>query len=42
MLWNLCDFPAGIVNFGQESGTTLNDFNDQGDMFVKLAKEVKP
>ena len=40
MIWNLCDFPAGVVPFGTESGKNISSFNDEGDMFLKIAKKV--
>lgn len=39
-MWNLTDFPAGIVKFGNESGTRIADFDDEGDLFLKIAKKV--
>jgi hypothetical protein len=41
MIWNLCDFPAGVIKFGFESGKNIEKFNDEGDMFLKIAKKVQ-
>lgn len=40
MIWNLVDFPAGIVRFGVETGENLDSYGDEGDAMLKLAKEV--
>jgi hypothetical protein len=41
MIWNLVDFPAGIVRFGTETGENIDSYDDEGDSMLKLAKEVK-
>ncbi|CAG7721064.1 unnamed protein product [Allacma fusca] len=37
--WNVLNLPAGVVPFGTESGTKVEAYNDEGDMFLKLAKQ---
>jgi len=42
MIWNLVDFPAGVVPFGRESGKNLENFDHENDVALKLAvKGVK-
>jgi len=41
IIWNLTDFPAGVVQFGTESCSRIDQFDDEGDMFLRLAKKVK-
>ncbi|CAG7832998.1 unnamed protein product, partial [Allacma fusca] len=38
-VWNVLNLPAGVVPFGIESGTKVEAYNDEGDMFLKLAKQ---
>lgn len=40
-IWNLVDFPAGVIPFGHESGKKIDSYNDQGDMSLREAKKVK-
>ncbi|CAG7819493.1 unnamed protein product [Allacma fusca] len=36
---NLIDFPCGVVPFGKESATKIDDYDDEGDNYLKLAKQ---
>ena len=38
--WNMLDFPAGVLPFGTESGSKVDEYDDRGDYYFKLAKEV--
>ena len=40
MIWNLFDFPCGVVRFGKESGTKVEGYDHQGDMVLKVHKQV--
>lgn len=40
MIWNFVDFPAGVIPFGVETGRNIDDYNDEGDALLRLAKEV--
>lgn len=40
MIWNLVDFPAGVVPFGRESGKNIDAYDDEGDNALKMAKKV--
>ncbi|KAJ6645715.1 Fatty acid amide hydrolase 1 [Pseudolycoriella hygida] len=40
MIWNFVNFPAGVIPFGVESGQNINNYNDEGDALLKLAKET--
>lgn len=42
MIFNLLDFPCGVVKFGKESLTKLDQFDPQGDMVLRTAKKVEP
>jgi len=37
--WNLSDFPAGTVPFGRESGKNIQEFDDEGDVVLKMSKK---
>ncbi|CAG7786166.1 unnamed protein product [Allacma fusca] len=37
-LWNLVDFPAGVIPMGTESGRNINISDTSGDIFLNLAK----
>jgi Asp-tRNA(Asn)/Glu-tRNA(Gln) amidotransferase A subunit family amidase len=39
-LWNLCDFPAGVVKFGTESGTNLETYAHEEDFFLQIAQKA--
>lgn len=40
MIWNFVDFPAGVIPFGIESGRNIDNYDDEGDALLRLAKEV--
>lgn len=40
MIWNIVDFPAGVLPFGVESGKNICAYDDEGDAMLKMAKEV--
>lgn len=40
MIWNFVDFPAGVIPFGVETGQNIDNYNDEGDALLRLAKEV--
>jgi len=40
LLWNLVEFPAGVVTIGTETGQSLAEFDDEGDMGFIAAKKV--
>jgi len=40
MIWNLFDFPAGVVKFGKESGQNIDTFDTENDLALRLAKKV--
>jgi len=39
-IWNLVDFPAGVVPYGQESCQNIDSYDCEGDNILKLAKKV--
>ncbi|KAG4075424.1 hypothetical protein HA402_015077 [Bradysia odoriphaga] len=39
MIWNFVDFPAGVIPFGTESGQNIDNYKDEGDALLRLAKE---
>jgi len=39
VLFNLVDFPAGVVTLGAESGKNLENFDDEGDFVLKISYE---
>lgn len=39
MIWNLVEFPAGVVPFGRESGKHYEAFDDEGDLALKFARK---
>lgn len=41
MIWNLVDFPVGVMPFGVETGQNIDSYNDEGDALLRLAKEVR-
>ncbi|CAG7815834.1 unnamed protein product [Allacma fusca] len=41
-IWNLVEFPAGVVKFGLENGTDVTDYNDEGDPVLRVAKHNYP
>lgn len=41
MIWNFVDFPAGVIPFGIESGGNIDNYNDEDDALLMLAKEVR-
>ena len=40
MVWNLFDFPAGVVPFGIETGMKIDSYDTRGDLCLKTAKKV--
>lgn len=40
MIWNLFDFPSGVVKFGTESGQNIHNFKDENDFMLRLAPVV--
>jgi hypothetical protein len=40
MIWNLFDFPAGVLRFGTESGEKVDQYDPQGDMVLNTGKKV--
>ena len=40
-VWNLLDFPAGVIPFGQESGTKVDEVKLSNKNLEKLVKEVR-
>ena len=40
MIWNLADFPAGVVPFGKESGENIDSYDTEDDNLLILAKNV--
>ncbi|CAL8109904.1 unnamed protein product [Orchesella dallaii] len=40
LMWNMFDWPAGVVRFGTESGKKLQDYNTEGDLFLKWAHQA--
>jgi hypothetical protein len=41
MIWNMFDFPAGVVKFGTESGEFIAGYDSEGDFFLEMAKKVR-
>lgn len=41
MVWNLFDFPSGVIKFGFESGEKVKDYNHRNDFMLRVAKMVK-
>jgi Asp-tRNA(Asn)/Glu-tRNA(Gln) amidotransferase A subunit family amidase len=40
IMWNLFDFPSGVVPFGQESGEKIDSYDTCGDFVLRLAKKA--
>jgi hypothetical protein len=40
MIWNLFDFPSGVVKFGLESGSKIDDYDHENDFMLRLAPKV--
>ncbi|ODN04811.1 Fatty acid amide hydrolase 1 [Orchesella cincta] len=40
LMWNMFDWPAGVVRFGTESGKKLEEYNTEGDMLLKWAHQA--
>lgn len=40
MIFNLFDFPCGVVKFGKESLCNVDNYDPQGDMVLRTAKKV--
>jgi len=40
MIWNMFDFPAGVVRFGTESGENIDGYDTEGDFILEIAKKV--
>ncbi|CAG7717002.1 unnamed protein product, partial [Allacma fusca] len=36
---NFLDFPAGVTPFGTETCSKIDSFDDQGDYYLKLARD---
>lgn len=40
MIWNLFDFPSGVVKFGVESGKNIDSYNHENDFMLRVAPKV--
>jgi len=40
MIWNMLDFPAGVIRFGTESGNKIDHYDHKNDYILRLAQEV--
>ncbi len=42
MIWNLFDFPSGVVKFGLESGAKIDAYDHENDFMLRVAPKVSP
>ncbi len=40
VIWNLVDFPAGVLRFGTETGAQIDSYDDQNEPMLKSARHV--